>query len=203
MTAKRSGVPHSFLDDFQALITGTALMAFSILLFRQAGLFSGGTAGLALLVHYQSGIEFGWLYFLINLPFYIFAVRALGWVFTVKTFVSVTLLSLFSELLPAWVAIQWMHPAFAAIMGGVLAGVGILMLIRHNASLGGLGVMAIYLQKTRQWRAGTVQMAADVVIVGAALLIREPILVAYSILGALALNLVIAINHRNGRYTGM
>jgi uncharacterized membrane-anchored protein YitT (DUF2179 family) len=101
------------------------------------------------------------------------------------------------------ITLQSINPVFAAVMGGFLADVGLLILIRHKASLGGLGVLAIHLQNTKGWRAGKVQMAADFVIVGAALLIRDPLSVGLSIVGALALNLVIAVNHKAGRYMGM
>jgi uncharacterized membrane-anchored protein YitT (DUF2179 family) len=193
---------HSLLEDVQALVSGTLLFAFAIVLFRQAGLLTGGTAGMAFLGHYASGWSFGLLYFLINIPFYIFGLLALGKAFTLKTFCAVALLSLYSEVLPRWIHIESIHPVFAAIIGGLLAGAGLLMLVRHRASLGGLGVMAIYLQKKRGWNAGTLQMIADGFIVCGALAIVEPTRVALSILGALVLNMVLAINHRPGRYFG-
>ena len=193
---------HSLFEDLQALVSGTLLFAFAIVLFRQAGLLTGGTAGLAFLGHYASDISFGVLYFLINIPFYIFGLLALGKAFTLKTFAAVALLSLYSEVLPRWIHIESIHPVFAAIIGGLLAGAGLLMLVRHRASLGGLGVMAIYLQKKRGWSAGTLQMIADGFIVCGALAIVDPLRVALSILGALVLNMVLAINHRPGRYFG-
>ena len=115
---------------------------------------------------------------------------------------AVALLSLYSEVLPRWIHIESIHPVFAAVIGGLLAGAGLLMLVRHRASLGGLGVMAIYLQKKRGWSAGTLQMIADGFIVCGALALVEPTRVALSILGALVLNMVLAINHRPGRYFG-
>ena len=193
---------HSLFEDLQALVSGTLLFAFAIVLFRQAGLLTGGTAGLAFLGHYASGISFGLLYFLINIPFYIFGLLALGKAFTLKTFAAVALLSLYSEVLPRWIHIESIHPVFAAIIGGLLAGAGLLMLVRHRASLGGLGVMAIYLQKKRGWSAGTLQMIADGFIVCGALAIVDPLRVGLLILGALVLNMVLAINHRPGRYFG-
>ena len=193
---------HSLFEDLQALVSGTLLFAFAIVLFRQAGLLTGGTAGLAFLGHYASGISFGLLYFLINIPFYIFGLLALGKAFTLKTFAAVALLSLYSEVLPRWIHIESIHPVFAAIIGGLLAGAGLLMLVRHRASLGGLGVMAIYLQKKRGWSAGTLQMIADGFIVCGALAIVDPLRVGLSVLGALVLNMVLAINHRPGRYFG-
>lgn len=193
---------HSLFEDAQALATGTLLFAFAVLLLRQAGLLTGGTAGLTFLAHYASGLSFGQIYFLLNLPFYILGLLALGRSFTAKTFCAVALLSAYSELLPRWVSIERIDPLFAAVLGGLLAGAGLLMLIRHQASLGGIGVLAIYLQKKHGWRAGTVQMLADGFIVCGAFLVVAPERVALSVLGAVMLNLVLTINHRPGRYFG-
>jgi uncharacterized membrane-anchored protein YitT (DUF2179 family) len=77
------------------------------------------------------------------------------------------------------------------------------MLFRHHASLGGLNVLALWLQERHGWRAGRVQMALDCAIVVAALALVEPARVALSVLGAVALNLVVAVNHRPGRYLGV
>ena len=196
-------IRHSLLEDAQAILVAPLFVAFAVLLFRQAGLLTGGTVGVAFLIHYASGWPMGAVVFAINLPFYIFAVRSMGWAFTIKTFVCVSLLAIYTEMLPSLVSLQTINPVFAAVMGGFLAGVGLLILIRHKASLGGLGVLAIHLQNTKGWRAGKVQMAADFAIVGAALLIRDPASVVLSIIGALALNLVIAVNHKAGRYMGV
>jgi len=193
---------HHWYEDAQALVSGTLLFALAVACFREAGLLTGGTTGIAFLAHYATGLPFGALYFIVNLPFYVFALKALGARFTLKTFCAVGLLSLFVELLPRWFAIGHIDPLFAAILGGLLAGAGLLMLIRHEASLGGIGVLAIYLQKTRGWRTGYVQMAADAIIVAGALAIVEPLRVGLSVVGALVLNLVLGINHRPGRYFG-
>jgi uncharacterized membrane-anchored protein YitT (DUF2179 family) len=77
------------------------------------------------------------------------------------------------------------------------------MLFRHNASLGGVNVLVLWLQQRHGWRAGAVQMAIDCAIVVAALAIVAPARVALSVLGAVALNFVVAINHRPGRYLGV
>ncbi|MGV0960630.1 MAG: YitT family protein [Limnohabitans sp.] len=194
----RSG--HSFLEDVQGLFTGTLLVALAVLFFKTASLLTGGTTGLAFLIHYPFGWPIGAILFVINLPFYVFGYQAMGRMFTVKTFASVGLLSFYIEVLPRWIQIQGIDPVFAAIMGGLLAGTGILILIRHGASLGGVSIMAIYLQKVRHWRAGIVQMGVDVAILLLGLWVLSPTQVMLSVLGAFALNMVIAINHRAGRY---
>lgn len=193
---------HSWLEDAQALIVAPLFIAFAVMLFQKAGLFMGGTVGIAFLIHYWNHWPISGLLFLINLPFYILGVRALGWAFTLKTFAAVSLLSAYTYLLPKWITVQSIDPLFATIMAGFLVGVGLLILIRHKASLGGIGILVIYLQNTRGWRAGKLQMGADIIILGCAALMRDPVAVGLSIIGAIALNLVIAVNHRAGRYMG-
>lgn len=197
-----AAIRHTWLEDVQALTVAPLFIAFAVMLFQQAGLFMGGTVGVAFLLHYWSHWPISGILFLINLPFYILGVRTLGWAFTLKTFVAVSLLSLYTQFLPRVIIIQSIDPLFAAIMAGFLVGVGLLILIRHKASVGGIGILVIYLQNTRGWRAGKLQMAADLVILGAAATMRDPIAIGLSIIGALALNLVIAVNHRAGRYMG-
>lgn len=52
-------------------------------------------------------------------------------------------------------------------------------------------------------RAGKLQMGIDVLIVLGAVMVVPLDKMALSILGALALNMVLAINHRAGRYMGV
>jgi uncharacterized membrane-anchored protein YitT (DUF2179 family) len=45
-----------------------------------------------------------------------------------------------------------------------------------------------------------VQLGFDLVLFSAALLVMAPMLVLYSLSGAVVLNLIVAINHRRDRY---
>ena len=194
---------HRLHEDVQALITGTLFVALGIVLFGQAGLLTGGTAGVALLVHYGMGIDFGLAFFLVNLPFYVFAWLRMGSAFTFKTFAAVALLALFAHFLPRGIALGQVSAPLAALLGGLLCGAGMLMLFRHHASLGGLNVLVLYLQDKFGWRAGKVQMGFDCVIVLCALWVTDWQRVLLSVLGAVVLNLTLAVNHRPGRYLAM
>jgi len=191
---------HSLFDDAQALVTGTLFVALGLMLFRQAGLMTGGTAGIALLVHYASGWRFGVLFFVINLPFYWLAWRRMGPRFTFKTVAAVALLSLLSEQLPSLLAIDRVEPLFAAVAGGLLIGAGFLILFRHRASLGGLNVLVLWLQERTSWRAGYIQLALDLTILLASTPWVDARRLALSVVGAVAMNLALAVNHRPGRY---
>ena len=191
---------HSIIEDVQAIASATLIIALGVMIFKTAGLVAGGTTGLALLLHYITGWRFGLLLFAINLPFYWLAWQKIGTDFTLKTFISVGLLSVWSELLPNWLVFEKINPWFAAVLAGLLVGIGLLMLFRHQASLGGVGILAVYMQKTRGWRAGYVQLCADTVIILCAFFVATPTQVGISIIGGVVLNILIAINHKPGRY---
>ena len=198
--AMPTSVPHSYTEDAMALFTGMLLISVGIAFFTSAGLLTGGTAGLAFLLHYATGVGFGKVFFVLNLPFYWLALRKLGRAFTFKTFAAVLLLSVLTELQSQFLQFAQIQPLYAAIAGGLITGTGFLVLFRHRCSLGGVGILALYLQDRYGWRAGKVQMAVDCCIVLLALWTVEPLRVAWSIAGAVALNLVLAMNHRPGRY---
>lgn len=189
--------PH---EDVQALLTGTLFVALGVVMFRHTGLLTGGTAGLAFLLHYATGWNFSLVFFLINLPFYGLAWRRMGKVFTLKTFAAVGLLAVLAQWVPHWVRFDLLSTGFASVAGGLLMGAGMLMLFRHRASLGGFNVLVLWLQERFGWRAGQVQMAFDCAIVLAALAVVDWQQIAWSVLGAVVLNMTLAINHRPGRY---
>jgi uncharacterized membrane-anchored protein YitT (DUF2179 family) len=195
-------VPHTLLDEIQGIVTGALFFSLALHFLLAAGLMTGGTPGIAFLVHYLTGLPIGPVLFALNIPFYVFAWSALGATFTLKTLAAVTLVALFTAWLPSLLTIGAINPVFSAVIGGLCAGVAILMLIRHQASLGGLNVLAVFLQKRFGWSAGIVQGLADALILSCALLAVSPSRVGLSMLAAAALNAVIAINHRQGRYYG-
>lgn len=193
---------HTPLEDALALVTGTLFVALGLGFLKSVGLATGGTAGLAFLIHYASGWPYGVVFFAVNVPFYVFAFRVFGLAYTLKTFAAVALLSAQAELLPHLYGLDHVHPVFAAVAGGMLSGMGLLILIRHRSSLGGVGILAVWAQERYGLRAGKVQMGIDAAIVLGAFAILPPEAVLLSVLGAVALNLVLAVNHKRGRYQG-
>lgn len=57
---------------------------------------------------------------------------------TIKTFLAIALLSLLTELSPRFLDISNIHPAYGALLDGLLLGSGCLFPARHRASLGGI-----------------------------------------------------------------
>ena len=191
---------HSLIDDAQGIAYGATMAAFGIVILTHLGLVTGQTAGLAVLISYATGWSFGPVFFAINLPFYLLGYLRMGLAFTVKTFLAVGLLSALSLWLPGQVVFAALNPWLGAVLFGFVSGSALLALFRHGASLGGIGIVAVLLQDRLGWRAGWVQLAFDAMLFAAAFMVIEARLVLISFLGALVVNLVIAINHRRDRY---
>lgn len=191
---------HSAVEDLQGIFTGSLIAALGLYFLASAGLLTGSTAGVAFLLHYAFGINFGLAFFLLNLPFFYLSLKRLGPAFTVKTFIAIGITSFLTDIQSRFFQIGTIQPAWAALLGGLLLGYGLLALFRHRASLGGVGILGIYLQERFGIRAGLVQLAIDMVVLAAAFGVTTPAVVAWSVLGAVVLNLFVAINHRADRY---
>ncbi len=191
---------HSLLDDAQGLFTGVLFMSLGVVLFKSAGLYTGGTMVLALALHYWTNFPLGWLMMLINIPFYILAYFRFGTKFVLKTLLSVGLLSVFVSIIPHFLIIESTNPYFAAIMGGLLVGVGLIQLFRHRSSTGGFNILVLYLQDRNGWNAGLIQMVLDFSVIILAIFSGSGSIIITSFLGAAVMNLSITINHRPGRY---
>ncbi|MEL6687303.1 MAG: YitT family protein [Pseudomonadota bacterium] len=191
---------HTVLEDVQGFLSGALLCALGVLIFSHLGLITGQTAGLALLIAYATGWNFGLVFFVLNIPFYLFSYWQMGAWFTVKSFIAVAILSIMTYFMPPLFQIASIQPLLGAVIGGALAGFGLIILFRHGGSLGGIGVAGLFLQDRTRLQAGWVQLCFDLILFATAFLILEPIIVLYSLIGAIVLNVSIAINHRKDRY---
>lgn len=192
--------PHSGFEDAQGLVFGAAMTGLGAVLLASAGLITGQLAGLALLVSHASGWPFGPVYAVLSLPFYGFGYRRLGLGFLLRTMVSVALLVVVTLALPHLIGFSHLAPGAAAVLAGMVSGAGLMALFRHRASLGGIGAVALDIQDRFGFRAGWVQMIFDAALFAAAFALMPWPMVLWSGLGALVTNLVVAINHRQGRY---
>ena len=126
----------------------------------------------------------------------------MGMAFGLKTlFANIAIMGV-GLAMPYAMEIARISPFFAALFGGSIIGFGILAIARHGAGVGGVGVVALILQKSRGWNAGRTQMACDVLILLASLPILNAERFGLSVLSAAAINAVLFVNHRPGRYIG-
>lgn len=178
-----------------SILEGCMLVALGLHLLNSVGLLISGTAGIGMILLKLTSLTFGQLFFILNLPFYILAWRTLGKEFAFRTFAAVSILSLLSEVFRHTIQID-IHPIASAILGGMLVGFGLIILFRHNASLGGLNILAVYLERRFNIHASKTTLIADLGVLTAALLVLDAWSLLYSLLAFLLLSSVVGRYHR-------
>ncbi|MDT4823356.1 putative 5xTM membrane BCR, YitT family [compost metagenome] len=193
---------HSYIDDAQAILIGTAMIALALNLYSDSQLITGGAAGIALLAHYVSGYSVGTCFFIINIPFYYLAFKQMGKNFIARTFISIACLSLMTDQFSQWISFNELDPLFSALFGGCLIGLGFLLIFRHGASLGGINILTLYWQNKYKINAGKTQLAIDTAILASSAFITPLHALLYSLCGCLIVNLIMIFNFKGERYSG-
>ncbi len=191
---------HSLIEDIQGIAFGVCMGALGIQIMTHMGFVTGQTTGLAVLIGYATGLPFPVVYFALSLPFLALGWWRMGAAFAIKTFVSVSLLTIATAVLPRWIAFGSIEPGLAAVLFGTCFGFSALAVVRHGGSFGGFSIVALMVQDRFGVQAGYVQLAFDVVLFAVAATMIEPVLLVYSFIGAAVFNLFLALNHRRDRY---
>lgn len=191
---------HSLIEDAQGFGVALTTTSIGLAIIAELGFLTGQTAGLALVLSYLTGMSFSWVFWLINIPFYLLAWFRMGPEFTLKSVFCVTVVSLLVAYMPDLLRFEHINPFFGTIAFGCLTGYGLLGVFRHKGSVGGLGVLALYIQERYGFRAGFSQLGFDAILFAVAFFLFEPDRVLYSMFGALILNGIIAFNHRRDIY---
>lgn len=203
-SVQTASLRHTLFEDIYAVLTGCILAVLGLLMLQAAGLVTGGMAGLALLLSYLLPMSVGVLFALLNIPFLGLGGRSMGKAFVVKAVAANLLIMVLAIAAPLGFRIGEVNGLFAALVGGTMIGVGLLLLARHQVGIGGLGILALVLQKAFGWNAGRTMMIGDALILCAS----APVLhmgtqqFAYSVVSAVAAAGVLIVFHKPGRYTG-
>lgn len=65
--------PHTLFEVAFAIVMGSLMISLGVFLFKAVGILSGGVTGIALLINQLFGLSFSWLFFLLNLSFFLLA----------------------------------------------------------------------------------------------------------------------------------
>ena len=97
----RSAAPKPLLSafDLQGLVFGVVMCSLGVVFLKAAGLVTGQTAGIALLLSYVLPLGFGPLFFMIGIPFLILAWSKRGAVFALRTVMVVLGISAGAQIL--------------------------------------------------------------------------------------------------------
>ena len=129
------------LRDYTMVAIGSLLLALAFTwFFIPHDIAPGGVTGIATVIANLTGLNVGMLAFVINLPLFLAGYRQVGWRFALRSFVAMTLVSVFIDTIPE---IDLTGDALlASAFGGVVMGVGLGIVVRAGASTGGTDMAA-------------------------------------------------------------
>ncbi|MEG2727502.1 MAG: YitT family protein [Mucinivorans sp.] len=138
-----------------------------------AEIVPGGAGGLSTLLYYAFGEHFtvGVYYFVVNAIFLALGVMLIGPKFGIKTIYAILFNTVALSLMQIYIPsdLMGMDPnsdrLLMAILGGVLAGVGVGTCFSQGGSSGGTDIIAMIINKYRNISIGKVIIACDVIIV--------------------------------------
>lgn len=191
---------HSLIEDAQGIGFGVCMAAVGMHVLTFSGFVAGQTTGVAALIAYGFALPFPAVYFAVSAPFLWFGWRRMGARFALKTLITIASLSILTAILPNWLGFSHIHPAFAALLFGILFGIAALAVVRHGGSFGGISILWLMLQDRTGFPAGYAQLVFDALLFALAALILDSAALGWSFAGAVVFNLFLAINHRKDRY---
>ncbi|WAA10932.1 YitT family protein [Fervidibacillus albus] len=149
------------LRTYLILFFGAILQGFAmgIFLFPHS-IPSGGAAGIAIIANHFFHVPLGFALWLANAVFFVFALQYFGFLWTIRTILSVaTTSTVVSFIEPLYFFEGELFPDL--LFGAVLFGVGVGLLIRVGASSGGMVIPALMIANYKNWNPGKVMFSLN------------------------------------------
>lgn len=199
------------------IIVGNFISAAAInYIVYSHGFYMGGFAGISMLLNLffrnvvpvpvPSSVNLvGILYFILNAPLFIWALRVMGVPFTVKTLISVGLQSVFLAMVPVPATPPFTDPLTTCIVGGILGGFGNGLVLRARCSCGGQDIIGVVMSRTHpNFTVGKISIIINIGVFSACFLIFNAQMVVYSFIFVTIYSLTVdRIHTQNIRTTVM
>jgi len=189
-----------YFKDYLIITFGLALYAFGLIGFiKPAGIVTGGSAGIGLLLEFAFEIPLQWTYFGINAVLLAIAVKFLGFKFLIKTIYGVLmltfLLSLARELITE--PIVGSEPLMSSIIGAMMCGAGIGFVFSAGGSMGGTCIVVTLINRYKNMSFGRGTMFLDFVIISSSFFVFKsytPIVLGLIVMGVMTYTIDLVIN---------
>lgn len=165
--------PRKHVRNLLVLTLGSFIVVSSLFMFILPNqLLPGGAMGLAVLFnHYFPALPLGVYLFLIDIPLVIWAYRQLNLRFVLYTVYVMVIQIIMLLTLDGFFPVYQKDVLLACLFGGVIAGIGIGIIVKAHGSGGGMDVVGIILKQKIDISVGSVILVGNVVIVFIAALV--------------------------------
>ncbi len=165
------------LKSYLIISFGLFLMALGWTVFLiPSKIIGGGMSGLGTTIYYLTDIPVGFTVFVLNLILILISIKSIGASFGIKTVFGVTILSLFLGILQNLINECPVSDSFmAAIIGGILIGIGIGIAFSQGGSTGGTDIVAKIINNYRNISPGKIILVFDVFIISSSYIVFQSI----------------------------
>ena len=184
----------NILKKLLFVLSGLFLTSLGIKILTDNLLTFGGTAGIATISAYWFPLSWGVIFFIVNLPFFLISFQQLGKWFTLSSFISIIGISITKDGLSLFLPTLFVHDIIAAGLAGLFIGIGVTFVLNNGSSLGGIHILAMYLEKRLEINRGIVIFVSDSLIIVFAIMMVGIISALYSIFAIVIASYII------GRY---
>ncbi len=163
------------LKDMVFVVAGSFFIAYSTVAFLNPNsVITGGGVGLAQLFYAVFPVvTLGSWIAIIAIPLILLGMKYFGKAFVVKTFISIALISLFTDILKEFVQLE---PAtdetiLASIFGGLLIGLGVGLVMLGRSSTGGTTILAEVIALKSRYKTSQIILVIDAFIMFASIFV--------------------------------
>ncbi len=148
-------------------LAGAFLFSTGVHSFTSAhNIAPGGATGISIIINHLTGLPIGVLLFAINVPLLLLGWRFLGHKFTVRTLVSVAILTLFMDYISVLLPVYTGDTLLAALFGGVMMGAGLALVFMGGSTTGGTDIVSRLVQtKYPHLQMGRLVFLMDLVVI--------------------------------------
>jgi len=157
--------------NYSFILAGSFVLAFGVVGFLSPNnIATGGTAGLAIVLHSVFKLPIGMLMALINIPLLLVSLKYLGKKFAIKTISCIFFIVIFVDMLAEIIHLPNLSTNFllATLYGGVTVGIGLGLIFKGGASAGGGTILAKIIASKTDIRTSSVVLLLDAIVVASA-----------------------------------
>lgn len=166
------------LVNYGFIILGSFILAIAVVGFLSPNkIATGGTAGLAIVLHNVVNLPIGVLMAIINIPLLLVSLKYLGKQFAVRTIVCIAFIVVFVDILAEVIHLPNFsnNLMLATLYGGVTIGVGLGLIFKGSASAGGGTILAKIIAANTSIKTSTVVLVLDALVVASAGIVFQSI----------------------------
>ena len=176
---QKAVIVKEILFTYFKIFVGLTIFAIAFTCFMLPyQLITGGVSGLSAFIYYMTGFHAGMSYFIINSVLMLIGLYSLGWRFSLRTLIGTIATSFLIEFIQQNYMTEIGPDGheqlrqiigdqrfMAAVIGGMLEGLGLAIVFLSGGSTGGTDIIVLTINKYRNISLGRIMLCIDIFIV--------------------------------------